>query len=85
MHKEQKEAAQCHPVINVEETIGKWVGRKKPAYPSRIQDTGRDYYKALGFSVCPKGVYRFRSHEEADQWMIQIAVSRANQVADQVT
>lgn len=85
MQEEQKEDAQCHPVINVEETIGKWVGRKNAPYPSKIQESGRDHYKSLGFTVCPKGVYRFNSHEEADQWMMQIAVNRANQIADQLT
>ena len=72
---------QTHPVINVEETIGKTVGRRKPIsvgeQARRIQDKGKRIYRASGFRVCTKGVYRFHSHEEADEWMRQMAVQRA--------
>jgi hypothetical protein len=57
-------------VINLEEDIGKWVGRK---------DAGDDpfaaYAKLLrlsrGFITTtpyPRGVFRFKTHEEADEW-----------------
>ncbi len=68
---------QCHPVINVGEEIGKWVGRRGTPIPSGIQKTGRQIYQSRGFAVCPKGVHRFNSHEEADEWMIKMAVDRA--------
>lgn len=72
---------QTHPVINVEETIGKTVGTrgtKSAAERSqRIQEIGGEIYHQRGFAVCPKGVYRFHSHEEADEWMRQLAIQRA--------
>ena len=67
----------CHPVINVEETIGKTVGRRVPPEPSRVQEAGQAIYRSRRFRVCPKGVYRFHSHEEADEWMMQATVNRA--------
>ena len=75
------EDEQTHPVINVEEEIGKTVGKRKPRSAAeqarRVQETGRSIYRSRGFRVCPKGVYRFHSHEEADEWMRQMAVRRA--------
>jgi hypothetical protein len=62
-------------VINIEETIGKQVGRRRPpADPLRV---GSDLNKlatglalAAGHKLPRRGVFRFRSHEEADQWMM---------------
>lgn len=61
-------------VINIEETIGKQVGRRRPpADPLRVADS--TISRAIGFhrafpGVMPKrGVYRFESHAEANQWM----------------
>lgn len=65
------------PPPNVEEPIGKTVGRRRAVSPSKIQETGRQIYHRLAFRVCPPGVYRFHSHEEADEWMRQMAVKRA--------
>lgn len=73
---------QIHPVINVEEFIGKQVGRRTPRRGltlegSRINDMIA-WRKAFGGVGVPKGVYRFKSHEEADQWMTrQLATSAA--------
>ncbi|MEQ1842528.1 MAG: hypothetical protein ABL994_19175 [Verrucomicrobiales bacterium] len=69
-----------YPMINVEETIGKTVGNLKRIDPSRVQRSGRRLYRALGFRVCPPGVYRFNSHEEADAWTMKVAVERALEV-----
>jgi hypothetical protein len=34
--------------------------------------------KAFGYGgICPRGVFRFRSHEEADEWMMKMLVERA--------
>jgi hypothetical protein len=78
---------QTHPVINVEETIGKTVGKRKPGSAAersrRIQETARDIYLTRGFSVYPKGVYRFNSHEEADEWMMKMAIRRATKMMDE--
>lgn len=67
----------CHPVVNVEETIGKTVGRRIPPNPSKVQEIGQQIYRSRRFRVCPKGVYRFQSHEEANKWLMKIAVQRA--------
>jgi len=73
---------QIHPVINVEEFIGKQVGRRKPRRGltlegSRIRDMIA-WRKAFGGVGVPKGAFRFNSHEEADHWMTQqLATSAA--------
>ena len=68
---------QIHPAINIEETIGKTVGRRIPSKPSKIQETGKAIYRARKFQVCPRGVFRFNSHEEANAWTSKMAVQRA--------
>lgn len=65
------------PVINVEEAIGKTVGRRTQASDplsiagSRKKDMER-WRDALGGLNVPRGVYRFSSHEEADEWLWQM-------------
>ncbi|HSP43492.1 MAG TPA: hypothetical protein VLO11_11520 [Luteolibacter sp.] len=61
-------------VINLEETIGKQVGRRKPPVdPLRVADStiqrAIDYQRAFPCRMPKRGVYRFRTHEEADLWM----------------
>ncbi|SKB08309.1 hypothetical protein SAMN02745166_04908 [Prosthecobacter debontii] len=63
------------PVINVEEFVGKTVGRRVPPKdPLRVSDSTKAmaiaWKKALPYRSAPKGVYRFHSHEEAHQWMM---------------
>ena len=61
--------------INLEEKIGKTVGRRREvsdpfAYAMALQKTANELRKAtIGRGLCPKGVFKFKSHEEADQWM----------------
>ncbi len=62
------------PIVNLEETIGKTVGRTvrtrdfvKAA--TELQKTSADFQKAFQNPFLPKGVYRFRTHEEADAWV----------------
>lgn len=55
------------PGINNEDFIGKTVGRRKRpadtlAYIDPLQ-------RAIGPLPIKKGVYRFRTHEEADKWL----------------
>ena len=69
-------------VINTEEQIGKVVGRRlKPRdafqFGMEMQRTVVALERAMKRSLCPKGVYRFRSHEEADQWMLTMLARRA--------
>lgn len=62
------------PVINVEEPISRVVGRRTQAPdPLSLQvSTKRDmeaWRQALGGVRIPRGVHRFRTHEEADEWL----------------
>jgi hypothetical protein len=63
------------PVINVEETPGKVVGRRVvPAdglapSPAQTARDARAWQRAFQTGRVPKGVYRFRTHEEADEWL----------------
>jgi hypothetical protein len=65
------------PVINIEETIGKVVGRRTAPrdsfkYAMGLQRTAGQLGKTFGNSICPKGVHRFTSHEEADAWLMKM-------------
>jgi hypothetical protein len=60
--------------INIEEHPAKVVGRRRaPADPLRsCRDTRRDaeaWSRAFARPFVPRGVYRFRTPEEADAWM----------------
>ena len=63
-----------YSVINVEETIGKTVGLRKPPGPFENSMLNRDamiqFRESVGGVCIPRGVHRFKSHEEADEWMI---------------
>ncbi len=62
------------PIINVEEKIGKVVGRRTKAPDAwesgmKLQALAAQLHVSLKHHWGPKGVYRFKSHEEADEWM----------------
>ena len=62
-------------VINLEETIGKQVGRRQaPTDPlttaSDLNHLVSGLLEASGHKLPGRGVFRFHSHEEADQWMM---------------
>ena len=62
------------PFINVEEKIDRIVGRrtKTPDPLSITTDQKKDaiaWRAALGGIRVPRGVYRFHTHEEADEWL----------------
>jgi hypothetical protein len=62
------------PVINLEEFIGKEVGKRRAPHDLvkaaiDIQNSAADFHRAFKPPFLPKGVYRFRSHEEADAWV----------------
>jgi hypothetical protein len=74
----------CHSVktvINVEEKIGKTVGRRvledSGAYGAGLQRLANQVNRTMHRGICPKGVFRFRSHEEADAWMTRMQVRSA--------
>jgi hypothetical protein len=60
-------------VINVEEFIGKTVGRRvAPRDPLDIRHSNKaraiEWKQAFPYRGAPKGVYRFKSFEEANEW-----------------
>jgi hypothetical protein len=62
------------PFVNLEEQPGKTVGHRSPpsnafATAMTLQHTLVDLSKSLGQCFVPRGVYRFKSHQEADTWM----------------
>ena len=65
------------PFINVEEKIDRIVGRRAKAPDSlkagmQLQSLGAELHKSFQHRWCPKGVYRFKTHEEADEWMTKM-------------
>jgi hypothetical protein len=65
------------PIVNLEETPGKVVGRRHPPKDgltltaAQSAANARAWKRAFGTLRIPKGVYRFRTHEEADEWLWQ--------------
>ena len=63
------------PVINIEENIGKTVGRRRKPSPMQTTATqigeAEQWRSALGGIGIPKGVFRFKTHEEANEWWIE--------------
>lgn len=60
--------------VNMQENIGKTVGQRTTlrdpfAYALGLQETASELYKLTGRGLCPKGVFKFKTHEEADAWM----------------
>jgi hypothetical protein len=69
------------PFINVEEKIDRFVGRrtKTPNALSSRTSFKADaiaWRKAFGGVHIPRGVHRFKSHEEANQWLWRMIVRR---------
>jgi hypothetical protein len=63
-------------VINLEEKIGKTVGRRTLprdafAYGMGLQKAGAQLAKTFRMRGVPKGAYKFHSHEEADAWLMK--------------
>ncbi len=62
------------PIINLQDSATKVVGKRKPPHDSfragmALQDTVVALGQSQGKGLVPKGVFRFNSHEEADRWM----------------
>jgi len=70
------------PVINCEEEIGKTVGRRRPRDPLStaclLNETIADLREGANISggIPRGGVYRFKTHEEADEWMVKMQAQR---------
>jgi hypothetical protein len=62
------------PIVNLEETPGKVVGRVTPIHYDSLVEMAEGIMPRLPY---PKGVYRFRSFEEANSWKDQHILSAA--------
>ena len=65
------------PGVNVEEKIERVVGRRTRMTANleagmKFQDTALALHKAFGHRWPAHGVYRFKTHEEADEWMMKL-------------
>ena len=65
------------PFINVEENIGRVVGRRLKTPDALSVATSRKedacaWRRVFGGVRIPRGVYRFKTHEEADAWLWQM-------------
>ena len=65
------------PFINAEEKIDRFVGRRTETPNSfqtamKLQETAVQLHKTFQHRWAPKGVYRFKTHEEADAWMTKM-------------
>ena len=65
------------PIVNLEEQIDKTVGNRTPPSDSfaaamKLQETALEFHKTFKNRWAPKGVYRFKTHEEADEWMMRM-------------
>ncbi|MGH8045786.1 MAG: hypothetical protein ACREKL_00950 [Chthoniobacterales bacterium] len=62
------------PIINLDDPIGKTVGRRRVPEPLRVAEEetrSNEQWRDAGFGLrVRRGVYRFHSHEEADQWLM---------------
>jgi hypothetical protein len=72
--KAYSEPALKQPFVNVEEKIDRFVGRRTQTANALSTATSNKadsiaWRKALGGVFVPRGVHRFKTHEEADQWL----------------
>jgi hypothetical protein len=69
------------PVINLEDKIGKTVGRRLVPNPLRVRENeiqeAKEWRRGFGGIRVPRGVFRFRSHEEADAWLMKHLIAAA--------
>lgn len=68
-------------LINLEEKIDRQVGRRtRRPDPLEaglaLQSLGQELQEGFEHRWCPKGVYRFKTHEEADAWMMKMLTRR---------
>lgn len=69
------------PIINVEETPDKVVGRRRGVRDTLALEGNRkkdaiDWNRVFPIRSIPKGVYRFKTHEEADEWLWRMIARR---------
>ena len=71
------------PFVNVEEKIDRFVGRRtgtpdalSTAISRKADSIG--WRRAFGGVRVPRGVHRFKTHEEANQWLYRMIARRTN-------
>ena len=69
------------PIINLDDPVGKTVGRRQPSQNSfergmELQKNGGELLKAFKLCGRPKGVFRFKTFEEADEWEMKFLTHR---------
>jgi hypothetical protein len=62
------------PPVKMEENVGKVVGRRTKlpeafATGMGLQSLAAELHKSFEQHWAPRGVYRFKTHEEAEEWM----------------
>jgi hypothetical protein len=66
------------PIVNLEETPGKVVGRVRRRSPGEFLDRMAALFKAMDIKLpYPKGVYRFKTFEEAEAWATKHRITAA--------
>ena len=65
------------PIINLEDPVVKTFGKRRPnpdavAAGMALQNAGAALFRSQGHGLVPKGVYRFKTHEEADEWWMNM-------------
>ena len=69
---------QMEPTVNLEETLGKVVGRIPRRSPAEFLERMRELLQSMGLRLpFPKGVYRFKTFEEADEWEMKHRIAAA--------
>jgi hypothetical protein len=75
------------PTTNTEENIGKTVGQRTEiadhfARAMALQKIASELLKSTGRGLCPEGVFKFKSHEEADAWMVEMMARPAEKAGE---
>ena len=66
------------PIVNLEETPGKVVGKIPRRTPAEALERMVREFQSLGLKLpYPKGVYRFKTFEEADAWEMKHRIAAA--------
>ncbi len=66
------------PLIDLEEAPGKVVGKVPKRTPGEFLERMAAQFKAMGLSPpYPKGVYRFKMFEEANEWQMKHQIAAA--------
>jgi hypothetical protein len=71
------------PFVNVEEKIDRFVGRRTgmvDALSTKFSNKADSiaWRKAFGGIRVPRGVHRFKTHEEADEWLWRMIARPTN-------